>query len=1611
VKYVWRHIRGITGCLGFLAVVFSGYPVRGANVTLTDNGTSVTIANGIVSILCTKSGATIDQVNYTYDNGGGTQTVNLLSGGNNGGQLYWELGGFGGGTFSYSLIADPANNGGDYAEISLVSSSGSSGTMEVRFSMRRGSSGFYVTPIWSHRSIDGFLSMGETRDNIYAGTLFNWMSVDASRNRLMSVSPSAVAIGVLGAPQEVSLWTNGIYAGRYEDKYKYSADFGDQRVWGWSSVGTGGKNVGLWNVSATAEYYNGGPLKRELMSHIGTTILNMTHGGHYGGGADSFWGAGEDWTHVYGPYFIYCNNISSAITQTNQAAQALYQDALAQATTEASAWPYTWFTNVANYAPPANRGTVAGQIVISDTFNPNASASNLWVGLIRQPVTITNNYDFQMWTKPYQFWVRTDGNGNFIIPNVIATNNYTLYAFGPGAAGTFQSQAQTGGSTPNSIDIPASPFSVTVTGGATNSLGTVTWTPARVGPTVFEIGYPDRTARKFRHGEDWWVGDLGPNPANPSPVWSKWLEYPFDFPAGPSYTVGQSRWTTDWNFCQPVVTDSAGNYNPSTSTINFNLDSAPGGTASLYIATASDYQGPLIIQVNGNNIAGVNGYDPAYDGSGNESDSTIREGIHGLYSDHRITFTGLLAQGPNTITINMRKGGYFANHAMYDYIRLEMPGYVPSAPASVVAYPGNGSNLVCWPVMPGATGYNILRTTNSGSNYVAITSGVVGPVCGSGWNNATYLDTNAVNGTTYYYVVQSTNTVGTSTNSPESGGAMPSGSLATSAPDAPAGLVVGSVGHQSVGLNWTASAGANFYTVYRSTLFDNGGGASNVLGTIVLANNVTSATYTDTSPTDGSTYSYYVTATSAGGTSGNSTAAVAVPLPSAPASAPGALTANFTDSDTVVLNWSPVSGAVGYIIRRATSPGGPFTFLMSVTETTYTDNGLDISTTYYYQVSAVNAAAVSANSSQSVTAPPYAPASLSAIPGNSQVTLNWTPVANAAKGYYLYRGTSSGNENVTVLSAYAGTSYTNTGLANGTTYYYFVAASNSVGLGPDSPEASATPGTVFTSRNLTWKGDGGANIWDAGGAFNWKSNTTVTIFNNGDIVTFDNNGSNNVAVAVPGSVQPSLVTYNASKNYTFSGLGGITGTNMLIKTGTGTWTISTTNTCSGGLVLSNGTTVTGSIGANRSGLGTGPITFAGGTLQFNGWNGSDGTDYGGNTNALVIPANQTGTIHLPVRFLSPGLSGTLSGSGTMNLVVQYVRGDISGNWSAFTGLINVLNGTGGDDFRPTNINGWPNARLNIGPNINMYSRSAPNAVIPIGEFSAASSVSVGADGAGGAGGKNLVTWRVGGLNTDATNAASFQGVVQLIKEGTGTWTLTGASTQTGTTVVSNGLLLVNGTFNGSPVTVKGGQLGGTGVLAGAGVNVNVNGGFAPGPLAGFGTLTVSNNLTLAAGSTTFIQLQHSPLTNDAAKISGTLSENGTLVVTNIGVAELAAGDSFKLFSAGTYGGSFASLSLPPLASGLAWNSGNLNVDGTLGVMTIPPPVLNMLSQLTNGAFRLNFTGLSGVGYEIRASTNLVQAPWTNWDLISTGLFNGGPMFFDDLSATNFPQRFYRIRIP
>jgi autotransporter-associated beta strand protein len=735
-------------------------------------------------------------------------------------------------------------------------------------------------------------------------------------------------------------------------------------------------------------------------------------------------------------------------------------------------------------------------------------------------------------------------------------------------------------------------------------------------------------------------------------------------------------------------------------------------------------------------------------------------------------------------------------------------------------------------------------------------------------------------------------------------------------------------------------------------------------------------------------------------------------LPAPPASAPGSPTGLF-NSTSIVLSWSPVSGAVGYIIRRSTNSAGPFTYVQNITPTTFTDSGLDASLTYYYQVTAVNAAGVSAASVATVVPPPLPPVSLSAFPGDSQVILSWTSVAGAT-GYFLFGGTSSGNETNLLAANYSGTIYTNTGLANGTNYYYVVASTNATGLSLNSPEASATPTTnIMTPRSLTWQGDGAANVWDASGAFNSQTNNVRTTFNNGDTITFDNSGSNNVPVYVAGTPQPALTIFNATKNYSLNGSGFISGTNRLIKTGSSTLTINNTNLYSGGTVISNGMIFPGNIGANSGAWGSGTITLAGGTIQFNGYGSRDsGTGWGGCVNTITVPVGQTGTLLLPARFgyASP-FSSALTGGGTLNVTVEYVRDYFSGDWSAFTGVINVSAPTSGayyntGDFRINNNNGYSGAAIYLNNGVNLYNINANNQTTDIGELGGGSTAYIGVGGSTGP------IWRIGARNTTNTYAGTIAdaGVTSLIKTGTGAFILSGANnTYSGGTTINGGTLIASNSAGSAtgygPVTVNaGGRLAGNGIIGGA-VTVNFGGAFAPGtPL---GTLTLSNNLTLASGSTTFVQVRHSPLSNSVATVLGLLTEGGTLNVTNIGTG-FASGDSFKLFNAANYSGTFTGFVLPPLTGNLAWNTAALGTSGTLSLITLTSPAISSV--------RLNGTGLviggggavGGRPYVLLAATNLAAPIWTP---VLTNQFDTSGNF----AATNSinpsaPPTYYKLQL-
>jgi len=194
----------------------------------------------------------------------------------------------------------------------------------------------------------------------------------------------------------------------------------------------------------------------------------------------------------------------------------------------------------------------------------------------------------------------------------------------------------------------------------------------------------------------------------------------------------------------------------------------------------------------------------------------------------------------------------------------------------------------------------------------------------------------------------------------------------------------------------------------------------------------------------------------------NTDATITVTSGSSPPPAPAGLKATAGNAQ-VSLSWTASSGATSYNVYRGTSAGGesPTPIATGVTATSYTNTGLTNGTTYYYKVAAVNAAGTSGLSAEASAMPqlsaPPAPTGLKATAGNAQVSLSWTASSGAAS-YNVYRGTSSGGEGTTpITTGVTTTSYVNTGLTNGKTYYYKVAAVNAGGTSALSAEASATP--------------------------------------------------------------------------------------------------------------------------------------------------------------------------------------------------------------------------------------------------------------------------------------------------------------------------------------------------------------------------------------------------------------------------------------------------------------------------------------------------------------------------------------------------------------------------
>lgn len=478
---------------------------------------------------------------------------------------------------------------------------------------------------------------------------------------------------------------------------------------------------------------------------------------------------------------------------------------------------------------------------------------------------------------------------------------------------------------------------------------------------------------------------------------------------------------------------------------------------------------------------------------------------------------------------------------------------------------------------------------------------------------------------------------------------------------------------------------------------------------------------------------------------------------------------------------------------------------------------------------------------------------------------------------------------------------------------------------------------------------------------------------------------------------------------------GTGGKLTLVKTGTGSQIIRGASTFTGGTIVSNGTlNVRGA-----TALSTGPVILRGGNLSF-----------ASLTIANAIRAETNATLD------SPGSANmTLTGDLTGSNITVFIDNNETWSWNGGASqLIGVTNFTitgGPGFFRFQGSPGSTNTTFDMtGSTVTMNSQAGNT--FQVGALIGDSGANLA--GASGAtfiiGGKNLSTTFGGSLATSAVNN-------NLVKSGTGTFTLSGPNFFTGTTTVSNGVLALTGSTtldNNSGVNVRAGgsldvsqinggilnignianqTLSGSGTVLGS-VTATGAGIATINPGDAIGTLTITNMLTLAGNSVVNMELNRTNVgaTNDML-VAQSIVGNGTLNVTNIG-SGLMNGDTFKLFNQAVTG--FTTINLPSTnAAGGAyvWNT-NITVDGSIqlvsgGVSPVNTTPTNLVFGVSGGQLTLSWPA-DHTGWRLQGQTNApgVGINSSNWFDVSGA--NATNQVMIPVGSTN-GSVFYRMVYP
>ncbi|KAG9440116.1 hypothetical protein H6P81_020281 [Aristolochia fimbriata] len=655
-EYCWRW----GYCVLFLSMVLmfklQANPATPRGVKLQQTSKHIVIDNGIVTLTLLNPHGSVTGIKY---NGVDNLMESEFKETNRG---YWDL--------VWSDRSHPQSfqiimgtefrvirNDEDQVEVSFTSKWNSSGrvplNIDKRYVMLRGSSGFYAYAMYERfQGWPGF-RLHQTRFTFkLREDKFQYVVVDDTRHHVMPSSedmraPRGRPLAYKEAVHLVNP-TNPKLRGIVDDKYQFSMENKEASVHGWISSDD---EIGFWVITPSQEFRAGGPMKQELTSHSGPTALVVFQSGHYSGDQQRpLFSDGEPWKKVYGPVFFYLNRAQGGAPPF----PSLWKDAKKQMKHEVRKWPYSFPTSP-DFPESNQRGAVHGRLLVMDRYfngGAKAAAASAYVGLALpgQPGS------WQSECKGYQFWTRADEDGSFSIKNV-REGTYNLYAFVPGYIGDYR------------YSVP-----ITISAGEDKVLlGDLVYEPPRNGPTLWEIGVPDRQVLEF------FIPDPDPKYYNPflrAPkdrirqygLWDRYTElYPNE---DPIYTVGSSDYRRDWFFAHVPRKTGNGGFKPTTRKIRFRVDRIRDGNYTIRVAIASSHLSQLKIRLNRLSDHSIF----STRSNSGQDNAVARHGLHGLQELYSVSFrSSLLITGINALFFTQTKTESPFQAIMYDYIRLEGP--------------------------------------------------------------------------------------------------------------------------------------------------------------------------------------------------------------------------------------------------------------------------------------------------------------------------------------------------------------------------------------------------------------------------------------------------------------------------------------------------------------------------------------------------------------------------------------------------------------------------------------------------------------------------------------------------------------------------------------------------------------------------------------------------------------------------------------------------------------------------------------------------------------------------------------------------------------------------